>query len=195
MQAPRQAFQKIPSTRRPKSGFGLLGSSLLVAGLCLFFGVAEPHLARANDVDLGRHKDWAAHSYTEGNAKVCNMWSRPTKHEEQGRPRGDIYAFVTHRPSDKERDEVSLQMGYPVKPGSEVRVRIGNKSFNLFTEGESAFAFEVDDPKLVDAMRKGATMIVEGESQRGTKTKDTYSLSGFTAAYKKISASCTDASS
>ena len=43
---------------------------------------------------------------------------------------------------------------------------------------------------MVEAMRRGATMIVEGISSRGTHTKDTYSLTGFTAAHNAINEAC-----
>ena len=39
-------------------------------------------------------------------------------------------------------------------------------------------------------MFRGERMIVEGTSNRGTQTKDTYSLIGFARAYKAINAKC-----
>lgn len=47
-----------------------------------------------------------------------------------------------------------------------------------------------EDRKLVKAMKAGSKMVVVGYSSRGTKTTDTYSLSGFTAAYNAISKAC-----
>ena len=72
-------------------------------------------------------------------------------------------------------------------------VKIGTTSFNnLFTSGDNAWGTgnASTDKKLVDAMKRGQRMIVEGMSSRGTKTEDTYSLAGFTGAYKAISAKC-----
>ena len=43
---------------------------------------------------------------------------------------------------------------------------------------------------LVQSMIRGAKMVVRGTSWRGTKTTDTYSLKGFTAAYNKITETC-----
>lgn len=60
-----------------------------------------------------------------------------------------------------------------------------------FVDNDKAWAVsEKTDKELVAAMKKGERMIVTGESSRGTATKDTYSLSGFTAAYRAISAKC-----
>ena len=47
-----------------------------------------------------------------------------------------------------------------------------------------------EDKKIVSAMKRGDRMIVSGQSSRGTATKDTYSLKGFTTAYQTISAKC-----
>jgi invasion protein IalB len=71
-------------------------------------------------------------------------------------------------------------------------VKIGATAFNnLFANGDSAWAPDTaTDKKLVEAMKRGDRMTVEGESFRGTKTKDTYSLRGFSGAYKAISAKC-----
>ncbi|RED49126.1 invasion associated locus B family protein [Aestuariispira insulae] len=159
----------------------------LTATISLATGSA---LAEDSNKDLGEYKKWQAHSYVDAGAKVCNMWSEPTKHEEGGKQRGQIFAFITHRASSKRFHEVSFDMGYPLKSGSEVTVKIGSKTFKLFTQDSSAFAFKEDDKALVKAMRGGSTMIVTGESQRGTKTKDTYSLSGFTKAHNTISKAC-----
>ncbi|MDX1738111.1 MAG: invasion associated locus B family protein, partial [Alphaproteobacteria bacterium] len=114
----------------------------------------------------------------------------PTKHEEGGKARGEIFAFVTHRPSAKRYHEVSLGMGYPLKEGSEVYVKIGGKTFNFFTHGSMAYARPEDDKPIVKAMRAGSTMVVSGVSARGTKTRDTYSLSGFSKANNAINNKC-----
>ena len=68
---------------------------------------------------------------------------------------------------------------------------MGSKKFILFTEGENAWAPSgADDAALVDAFRRGARAKVEGVSKRGTKTVDTFSLSGFTAALEAAANLC-----
>ena len=44
--------------------------------------------------------------------------------------------------------------------------------------------------KIIEAMKKGNILIAEGTSNRGTETKDTYSLLGFTKAFKKVKDVC-----
>ena len=43
---------------------------------------------------------------------------------------------------------------------------------------------------MVRAMRVGKKLVIQGVSSRGTKTKDSYSLFGFTAAHNAINKAC-----
>ena len=102
-----------------------------------------------------------------------------------------MFSIVTHRPSESRRDEVSFIAGYAFKKDSSVEVSIGDEAFKLFTQGDGAWAPDKEaDAALVAAMIKGRGMVVKGISSRGTKTMDTYSLSGFTKAYKAINKAC-----
>ena len=151
-----------------------------------------PAMAGNAPTEIGEYKDWTAYSYKDGKNLICYMATTPKKDEGNYKTRGDIYAIVTHRPADKSYNVVNFVSGYPYKKGENVVVKIGTTTFNnLFTNGENAWAPDnATDKKLVEAMKKGERMIVEGVSARGTKTKDTYSLAGFTGAYKAISAKC-----
>lgn len=141
---------------------------------------------------LGEHGPWIASKLAEADKPVCHMSAMPDKAEGKYAKRGQPYAIVTHRPAEKTVGEVSFQAGYTFKADSAVSVTIDrNKPFELFTNGGFAWARTRDDDKaLVKAMRGGSRMVVKGTSSRGTLTTDTYSLSGFTAAYKAISSAC-----
>jgi len=140
---------------------------------------------------IGDYGDWAAYTYKENGRNVCYMASTPKKDEGKYTKRGDIYAVVTHRPNEKSFDVVNFVAGYTYKPDSKVEVKIGKETFNLFISEDKAWALTSnDDKKLVNAMKRGERMIVDGVSSKGTKTKDTYSLKGFMRAYKAISAKC-----
>ena len=148
--------------------------------------------AMAQDVEfLGTFRDWHAFQFTENGNKVCYMASKPTRHEENNRPRGDIFLLVTHRPAENSRDVINVVAGYTYAPGSEVSAQIGDDSFSLFTNADKAWARDpATDQALVAAMRAGSTMTVRGASDRGTQTVDTYSLLGFTAAHNAIDQAC-----
>ncbi len=166
----------------------------MIKYVSLFAAVMFSVSAYANSVpvELGEYGDWTAYSYKEGKNTVCYMASTPKKDEGNYKKRGDIYAVVTHRPADKSYNVTNFVAGYKYKKGSNVTVKIGTTTFhNLFTNDENAWAPDTaTDKKLVEAMKRGEKMIVEGTSFRGTKTKDTYSLAGFSRAYQAISAKC-----
>ena len=164
--------------------------------LWLFVGLLAavaglPQSAQAQDAELiGRFGDWDA--YTRGTAgnRFCYMVSKPKEASLPSR-RGEIFFLVWHRPDQKEFDVVQVDIGYPFKPGSEVEVRIGGDSWNLFTRDESAWTYKpADDTALVAALRKGSRMSVKGTSSRNNPTTDSYSLKGTSAAYSAIGKAC-----
>lgn len=141
--------------------------------------------------DLGVFKDWSARKFEEKGKPVCTMFSQPIKSDGDYNKRGEVFFFVTHRPAANRVNEVSVKIGYTFKTETPVMIRIGNAEFELFSEDDFAWAQDSkEDEKLVRAMRAGATMEVEGVSSRGTKTTDTFSLSGFSAANNKITDAC-----
>ncbi len=141
---------------------------------------------------IGEYDDWAAYYYKDAKGMVCYMASTPKKDEGRYTKRGDIYVVVTHRPAEKSFDVVNFVAGYTYKRGSTVGIKIGQTSINrTFTSGDKAWAVSDGvDKELVAAMKRGERMIVHGVSDKGTATKDTYSLKGFANAYKAISSKC-----
>lgn len=159
--------------------------------LAVAAGLAIATAALAADKPLGTFKDWSAMSFTEDQNTVCMMWSQPEKAEGQYKKRGEVFVFITHRPKDREMNKVSFETGYTFKESSEVRVNIDGQAYTLYTDGSTAWSHDAkDDTRMVKAMRAGRKMTMEGTSSRGTDTRDTYSLSGFTAAHNAINKAC-----
>lgn len=165
---------------------------LLTSCFLAFLGFTVPAFANSTPVLIGEYSDWMAYSYKDSGGTVCYMASSPKKDEGKYAKRGDIYVVITHRPKDKSFNVVNFVAGYNYKQGSKVSVKIGNTTINkIFTDEDKAWAIsETVDKELVAAMQKGDRMFVEGTSSKGTTTKDTYSLSGFVAAHKAITAKC-----
>jgi hypothetical protein len=139
--------------------------------------------------------DWSV--FVEGDPAECWSVSAPkeTVNTKDGRVvavrRGDILLFVSHRPNDNVGGEVSFTGGYPFAGGSKVTLEIADASFDLFTEGEYAWPASVEeDDRIVAAMRRGSEASLTASSQRGTQTKDTFSLLGFTAALEEAEKRC-----
>jgi hypothetical protein len=139
--------------------------------------------------------DWSV--FTENNPKECWGVSSPkeTVNSRGGQPvsvrRGDILLFVTFRPGAGARGEVSFTGGYPFATGSTVKVEIDGQSYDLFADGEWAWPASAEsDAALLNAMKRGATAVLTAASGRGTQTKDTFSLRGFTAAMQEAETRC-----
>ncbi len=134
--------------------------------------------------------DWNVFTVNQGGKKVCYIASAPVSKKGNYNKRGEPYALVTHRSASV--DEVSVSSGYPYKTKSDVKARIdGKHSFNMFTKDELAWTYtEADDKKMVASMKKGNKMSVRGTSKKNTYSQDTYSLKGFTAAYKHMKTLC-----
>ncbi len=149
--------------------------------------VAEP--ASAGLID--NFADWSAFSEKDNGDTVCWIASQPKKSEGKYSQRGTPYVMVAHRPKEKAIGVVSINAGYTYRKNSRLSVNVGDSTFHLFTSADTAWAENYkDDTKLVRAMSRGSVMIVKGTSSRGTRTTDTYSLKGFTAAYKAITSAC-----
>lgn len=105
--------------------------------------------------------------------------------------RSEIQLFVLFRPAASVSGQVAFTGGYPFASGSTVTLDVGGTPFELFTEGEWAWPATPDvDAAIVAAMKRGSEAVLTGQSGRGTITKDTFSLSGFTAAVDEAQSRC-----
>lgn len=105
----------------------------------------------------------------------------------EGKKRGDTYILV-YRINKSKEAIVQIEAGYPFKQDKKIVISIDSKDYNFFPDGEVAFTN--DDKKVIYAMKKGNKLIFNGISSRNTKTKDIYSLKGFTAAYNQLFNDC-----
>lgn len=171
-----------------KSNIALwLGAMSLVAGAA----VAQEQSTNR----VAAKTDWSV--FVEDNPTECWGVATPkeTVNTKDGRvvaaTRGQILLMVFYRPSADAKGQVAFTGGYPFRSGSTVNVNISGNEFELFTDGEWAWpATTADDSKIVTAMKRGADAIVTGISSRGTTTKDTFSLLGFTAAVEDAESRC-----
>lgn len=173
-------------------------TSILIRG---FAGLAlaafvSPALAQEQSTNrVAAKTDWSV--FVEDDPTECWGVSAPkeTVNTRDGRvvavSRGDILLFVFYRPAADVKGQVTFTGGYPFAPGSTANLNIGGTEFELFTEGEWAWpATEADDAKIITAMKRGAQAVVTARSSRGTTTKDTFSLLGFTAAIEDAEKRC-----
>ena len=153
--------------------------------------------AQAQETDNRVAVETAWSVFVDGSPQECWAVSRPaeTVNTRDGQPvtvrRGDILLFATYRDGGGETAEISFTGGYPFRDGSTVGVQIGDTEFQLFTDGNWAWAGSPeDDARLLQAMRRGREAVVTGVSGRGTTTRDTFNLFGFTAATEEAQRRC-----
>lgn len=152
-----------------------------LSGLILFSSAAfaqEPQ-------SIGTFGKWTAYSLKGKNGTECYIASKPIETEPKNVRRDPVHFLVTHK------SMVNTIIGYNFKENSEAALTIDSTKFTMITNGDGAWLDTTQkDRKAVVAMKRGNKMIVRGTSWRGTKTRDTYSLEGVTAAMKAIADAC-----
>jgi invasion associated locus B (IalB) protein len=149
-------------------------------------GGAEPTL-------IGQYGTWGAYTATPNGKKVCFALAKPSssKTNPPNRPRDPAYAFVSTRPSEKVVNEVSIMIGYTLKPGSESSLEVGGASYAMYTQGDGLWIKNAaEEERMVEAMRKAADVTVKGVSAKGTETTDTFSLKGLSQALDRLAQDC-----
>ena len=149
-------------------------------------GSAQPSL-------LGQYGGWGAYTANPNGRKVCFALAKPASSQTSpaGKTRDQALVYVSNRPAEKVKEEVSIIIGYPFRPSSEASVEIGGSKFGMYTQNDGAWIKNAaDESKLVDTMRKGADMVVKGVSGHGTQTTDTFSLKGLQQALDRIAQEC-----
>ncbi len=168
---------------------------LTALGFAAALGMTSPAAAQESNNRVAANTDWSV--FVESNPKECWGVSAPkeTVNTRDGNVvsarRGDILLFVFYRPEQNVKGQVAFTGGYPFAGGSTVSLDISGTTFELFTEGEWAWpASAEDDAKIVAAMKRGSDAVATARSGRGTVTKDTFSLLGFTATIEEAEKRC-----
>jgi VCBS repeat-containing protein len=143
---------------------------------------------------LGQFESWGAYKATPGGKTVCFALAKPGSAvtDPAGRPRDPSYTFISTRPAEKVKNEVSVIVGYPQKAGFDATAAVdGAGKYTLYTQEDGAWVKNAaEEVQMVEALRKGSQLVITSESARGTKTTDTYSLKGLTEALDKVAAEC-----
>jgi hypothetical protein len=149
-------------------------------------GGAEPTL-------IGQFGTWGAYTAMANGKKVCFALAKPSSSRTNppNRPRDPAYAFISTRPAEKVTNEVSIMIGYALKPGSESTLEVGGASYAMYTQGDGLWIKNAaEEERMVEAMRKAADVVVKGVSAKGTETSDTFSMKGLSQALDRLAQDC-----
>lgn len=185
-QTAQPAPKAAPKPAAPAAKTAAKPESKPVAAPAAVAGGAEPTL-------IGQFGTWGAYSATPNGKKVCFALAKPSssKTNPPNRPRDPAYAFVSTRPAEKVNHEVSVMIGYALKPGAESTVEVGGAAYAMYTQGDGLWIKNAaEEERMVEAMRKSADLVVKGVSAKGTETVDTFSLKGLAQALDRIAQDC-----
>lgn len=142
---------------------------------------------------LGQYGDWGAYAASPGGKKVCFALAKPASSTTNppNRPRDQAWLFVSNRPAEQVKEEVSVIIGYPFKTNSEATAEVAGSTFAMYTQKDGAWIKNAaEEARLIEAMRRGSEVTIRGESGRGTKTTDVFSLKGVSQALDRSAQEC-----
>ena len=138
----------------------------------------------------GKYKNWESFVVETDKGKICFAQTVPTKRAPAAIKREKSKLFVTFRPSEEIKDEVSLTSGHDYKT-STVTASSGKRRYSFFSQKD--FAWLLDDQeekKFIQLMKRATDIIVKARTTKGAETTDHYSMMGFTKAYNTAKKTC-----
>ena len=160
--------------------------TFIVLVLCLFY----INVFAVTPRSTGKYKNWESFIAETDKGKICFAQTVPTKRAPAAVKRNKSKLFVTFRPSEEIKDEVSLTSGHDYKTSS-VTASSGKRRYSFFSQKD--FAWLLDDQeekKFIQLMKKATDIIVKARTTKGAETTDHYSMMGFTKAYNTAKKTC-----
>ena len=159
--------------------------------LILFSFICSVSYGEENLKSIGKFKEWESFVLSQEGSKICFAQSKPVVRAPKKLKREPSRLFVSFRPSENIKNEISVTNGYEFKPKAPVEAKSGKKSYDLFSKGRFAWVVDnKDEAKLIVTMKKASRLMIIGNTDKGDQTTDHYSMMGFTKAYKTAKKSC-----
>ena len=138
-----------------------------------------------------KFKDWESFTLSQDGNKICFAQSIPVVRAPKKLKREPSRLFVSFRPAENIKNEISVTNGYEFKIKAPVTAKSGKKNYDLFSKGKFAWVVDNDDEKkLIVTMKKASRLMIIGNTNKGDQTTDHYSMMGFTKAYNTAKKSC-----
>jgi len=157
----------------------------------LFYFIFTISNAEDNLKSLGKFKNWESFALSQEGNKICFAQSIPILRAPKKMRRDPSRLFVSFRPAQDIKNEVSVTNGYEFELKTPVTAKSGKKSYDLFSEGRFAWIVDNgDEVKLIKTMKKASRLMIIGNNDKGDQTTDHYSMMGFTKAYNTAKKVC-----
>ena len=138
----------------------------------------------------GKYKNWESFTAETDKGRICFAQTIPTKRAPSSIQRGKSKLFVTFRPSESVKDEVSLTSGHEYKTSS-VTAKSGKKRYSFFSQKDFAWLLDDQEEKnFIKLMKRATNLIIKARTMNGAETTDHYSMMGFTKAYNTAKKTC-----
>jgi len=164
--------------------------------------------------------DWNVFVGEAGKGRICYTLAQPKSRDPASLKRDPGYAFISDRPAEGVRNEVSFIMGFDVagaadaaeakldsKPGEKPETKsdakskppagpapvalVDETSFEMLPKGGNLWVKNAaKEGALITEMRKGVKLVIKAASLRGHQSIDTYSLTGFAQALDRVQKEC-----
>jgi hypothetical protein len=164
--------------------------------------------APAKPALVGSYGDWKVYQSGSSKGKICYLLSQPKKRDPEDSDRQQAYAFISERPAEHVRNEISFVMGFTVATSGDAKEKkpkkakkgdapvaptltIGDSVYDLAPKGSDLWIKNpAEESKVIAEMRKGSTLVIKAAAKKGGRTTDTYSLAGFSQAIDKALKEC-----
>ena len=157
----------------------------------LLFLVCSISYGEENLKSIGKFKDWESFTLSQNGNKICFAQSIPVVRAPKKLKREASRLFVSFRPAENIKNEISVTNGYTFKDKAPVTAKSGKKSYDLFSKDNFAWVVDNDDEsKLITTMKKASRLMIIANTNKGDQTTDHYSMMGFTKAYNTARKSC-----
>ena len=164
----------------------LIKKFFILVFLILFSFSATANAPRST----GKYKNWESFTVQTDKGKICFAQTIPTKRAPASIKRERSKLFVTFRPSESIKDEVSLTSGHDYK-SSTVTASSGKKSYSFFSQKNFAWLLDDQEEKnFIKLMKRATNLIIKARTTKGAETTDHYSMMGFTKAYNTAKKTC-----
>ena len=159
--------------------------------LILFSFACSISYGEENLKSIGKFKDWESFILSQEGNKICYAQSIPVVRAPKKLKREPSRLFVSFRPAENIKNEVSVTNGYEFKAKTPVIAKSGKKTYDFFSKGRFAWVVDnEDEKKLIATMKKASRLMIIGNTDKGNQTTDHYSMMGFTKAYNTAKKSC-----
>ena len=165
----------------------MLFKKILVTLILVIFSI---NASAVTPRSTGKYKNWESFVAETDKGKICFAQTVPTKRAPAAVKREKSKLFVSFRPAEEIKDEVSLTSGHDYKTSS-VTASSGKRKYSFFSQKD--FAWLLDDQeekKFIQLMKKATDIIVKARTTKGAETTDHYSMMGFTKAYNTAKKTC-----